>query len=114
MRRRWADFFQHYDILLCPVTNTLPFPHDHSNPIHARQLTINGEGTPYTDILKWVGLIGVVYLPSTVIPLGRTSGGLPVGVQIVGPYLEDMTCLEFARELDRLTEGFVAPPGYQE
>ncbi|MCW8193809.1 amidase [Proteobacteria bacterium 005FR1] len=114
MRQRWAEFFKDVDILLCPVTNTLPFPHDHSNPIHERQLQINGKPTPYTDILVWVGLVGGVYLPSTVIPLGTGSSGLPIGVQIVGPYLEDMSCLEFARHLDDLINGFAVPPGYQE
>ena len=40
------------------------------------------------DTLAWTGLVGVAYLPSTVVPVGRV-GDLPVGVQVVGPYLED-------------------------
>ena len=31
------------------------------------------------DTLAWTGLIGVAYLPSTVVPVGRTPDGLPVG-----------------------------------
>ncbi|MGQ9424458.1 amidase [Gilvimarinus sp. F26214L] len=112
LRHAWAQFFTRFDILLCPVTNSLPFPHDHSNPVHARTLSINGQPTPYTDILAWVGLTGVVYLPVTVVPVGFSTSGLPVGVQIVGPYLEDRTCLEFARHLESLSGGFRAPPGY--
>lgn len=112
MRKRWEEFFQGVDILLCPVTNTLPFAHDHSNPIYKRQLKINGTPTPYTDILVWVGLAGVVYLPSTVIPLGTGPSGLPIGVQIVGPHLEDRSCLAFATHLDQIMNGFAVPPGY--
>jgi amidase len=51
-------------------------------------------------------------LPSTVAPIGRTAGGLPVGVQIVGPYMEDRTPLDFARRLAEVTGGFEIPPGY--
>jgi len=51
------------------------------------------------------------WLPSTVIPVGRTAGGLPVGVQIVGPYLEDRTPLAFARCAEAVLGGFVPPPG---
>lgn len=112
MRGAWAGFFDDFDIMLCPVTNTAPFKHDHSNPVHQRTLDINGKATPYMDILMWVGLTGVVYLPVTVIPVGRTSAGLPVGIQITGPYLEDRSCLEFARQMEKLLGGFSAPPGY--
>jgi len=112
MRRAWAAFFEHYDVLLCPVTNSLSFRHDHSSPIYERSLEINGRTTPYMDIVVWAGLTGVVYLPVTVVPVGRTDDGLPVGVQIVGPYLEDRTCLAFARHLEQLLGGFTPPPGY--
>jgi amidase len=112
LRKAWAEFFRDYDVLLCPVAHTPAFPHDQSNPVANRRLTINGEPRPYMQVVTWVGLAGVVYLPSTVVPVGRTKAGLPVGVQVVGPYLEDRTTIEFARHLERLTGGFVAPPGY--
>jgi amidase len=63
--------------------------------------------------IQWPGLITLALLPSTVIPVGRTAGGLPVGVQIVGPYLEDRTTLAFAAEAERELGGFVPPPGYE-
>ncbi len=45
-------------------------------------------------------------------PAGFTPGGLPVGVQIVGPQYGDLTCLGFARLLEREFQAFVPPPGY--
>jgi amidase len=36
-------------------------------------------------------------LPATAVPIGVTAGGLPIGVQILGPYLGDRTTLGFAR-----------------
>ena len=67
---------------------------------------------PVTDQLFWAGYSGVVLLPSTAAPCGFTPGGLPVGVQIVGPQYGDLTCIAFARLLEREFQGFVPPPGY--
>ncbi len=57
-----------------------------------------------------MGLAGVSYLSATVLPVGLTREGLPVGLQIAGPYLEDKTTLAIAREVERLLGGFQAPP----
>ena len=62
----------------------------------------------------WAGAIGMALLPATVAPIGRLSNGLPVGVQIVGPYLEDRTTIDFARRLAEVMGGFEPPPGYYE
>lgn len=35
-------------------------------------------------------------LPATVAPVDRTATGLPIGIQIIGPYLEDRTTIELA------------------
>lgn len=111
-RVRWAEFFKNYDVLLCPITPTAAITHDHSEPMTARTLQVNGQARPYLDIISWAGVIGMAYLPVTMAPVGRTSQGLPVGIQIVGPYLEDRTTIDFARRLSDVLGGFEAPPGY--
>jgi amidase len=50
--------------------------------------------------------------PATVAPIGRTRQGLPVGVQIMGPFLEDATPIAFAGLLADHVGGFAPPPGY--
>lgn len=112
MREAWQRFFGTFDVMLAPAIHTPPFAHDHGQPMAERRLPINGVDRPYMDVLAWAGLAGVVHLPSTVVPVGRTRAGLPVGVQIIGPYLEDATSLAFARFIEALNGGFVAPPGY--
>lgn len=112
LRARWSAFFRNVDVLLCPVSPTAAIAHDHSEPIAARLIAINGREGPYLDQLGWAGLIGVAGLPSTSVPVGRTAGGLPVGVQVVGPFLEDHTPLAMAALLEELLGGFVRPPGY--
>jgi amidase len=47
-----------------------------------------------------------------VAPAGLTPGGLPVGVQIVGPQYGDRACIAFAQLLEREYRAFVPPPGY--
>jgi amidase len=46
-------------------------------------------------------------------PIGRSAEGLPIGMQIVGPYLEDRTTIAFAELVEREFGGFVAPPGFE-
>ena len=111
MRSVWQEWFREFDVLLCPVTPMAAFPHDQTGTIVDRSVTINGRARPHIDTLTWTGLVGVVYLPSTVVPVGFTRDGLPVGVQIVGPYLEDRTSLFVAGELESLTGGYTPPPG---
>ena len=111
MRQVWAEWFTHYDVLLCPVMPMAAFPHDQQGNLSDRHVIINGQPRSHVDALAWTGLIGVVYLPSTVVPVGRTPDGLPVGVQVVGPELEDRTCLWLAARLAEVAGGYVAPPG---
>ena len=112
MRLAWAEFFTRYDLLLCPVAGTAAFPHDQKGERYDRTLVVNGKRVPVTDHLFWAGYTGASYLPSTAAPCGFTPAGLPVGVQIVGPQHGDLTCLAFARLLEREFQAFVPPPGY--
>jgi len=111
MRRKWHDFFRQWDAVLLPVLPTAAIPHDHSQPMASRTIVVNGERRPYSDQFLWVGLVGVAYLPATVVRVGLTAAGLPVGIQVAGPFLEDRTTLDLARRLERLTGGFRPPPG---
>jgi amidase len=111
MRQAWADWFTRYDVLLCPVMPMVAFPHDHSGTINDRIVTINGQLGSQAETLAWTGLVGVAYLPSTVVPVGRTAAGLPVGIQVVGPYLQDRTALWVAARLAEVVGGYVVPPG---
>jgi amidase len=107
---RWAEFFCNYDVLLCPVTPTAAIPHDHDPDINARTIEVNGQTRPYGDQFVWPGLVGMVYLPAAVVPVGHTPQGLPVGLQIVAPHLEDRTAVDVARRITAVLGGFRPPP----
>ena len=112
MRLAWANFFKEVDLLLCPTAASAAFLHDQEGERPDRTILVNGREEPTTDQLFWAGLSGVVYLPSTVAPVGLARSGLPCGLQIVGPFLHDRTCIEFARLMERELGGFTPPPGY--
>jgi len=97
---------------VCPVLPTPAFPHDHSADQAARTLKVDDKTILYQDQLLWPGVATLPLLPATAIPAGFSSEGLPVGVQIIGPWLEDRTPLKLAALIERELGGFVAPKGY--
>ena len=115
IRDRWADFFTRFDVLLCPVLPLSAFPHQvDDDPIGVlnRTVTIAGAEVPHGELINWCGLIGVAYLPSVAVPVGRTVRGLPVGVQVVADFHQDRTALAVAQRITDVLGGFEAPPGY--
>lgn len=96
IRRQWADFFRHFDIVLAPAFGTAAFPHTQEADWRKRPLPIDGEPSKFGDQLGWAGIATVANLPSTAIPLGVNMAGLPISVQAIGPFLEDKTTIAFA------------------
>jgi amidase len=118
--RQWRSFFDRYDVLVCPstpVVATMLHPGGDLLPDPVRQglawgASVNGSPTPYWDRLQWPALASVANLPSTAIPIDRRVDGLPMGVQVIGPYLEDRTPLRFAQLVEGALGGFTAPPSF--
>ena len=109
-RRRWADLFKAFDVVLMPVFGTTAYPHVDEPDNAKRRLVIDGRETPYFDQLAWPGVALLPNLPATAAPIGQSRGGLPIAVQVVGPYLEDRTTIAFAGLLEREFGGFRPPP----
>jgi amidase len=112
-RLKWAEFFDTYDLLLCPTAASAAFPHDHEGTRAQRKIPINGQMEPVVDQLFWAGWSCNVFLPGTTAPAGFTTDGLPVGLQIVAPYLQDRRSIRFAALMEREIGGFVPAPGYE-
>ncbi|HEY1929922.1 MAG TPA: amidase family protein [Caulobacteraceae bacterium] len=112
IRRRWRALFGEFDVVIAPAFGTVAYPHDETPEQQARVLSINGEATPYFAQLAWPGTATLPHLPSTAVPIGQTASGLPIGAQIIGPYLEDRTTIAFAGLIERAFGGFRRPPGY--
>ena len=106
---QWRRLFGELDVLLCPVMPTPAFVHDHGD-MAARRISVDGNAVPYADQSMWPSVATLTGLPATVMPIGRSDDGLPIGMQIIGPHLEDRTTIAFAELVERELGGFVAPP----
>jgi len=114
LRAQWRELFKTFDAVICPIMPTAAFPHDHSPDQAQRHSKIDGKDQPYLDQLAWPGVATLPGLPSTAIPTGFAPDGLPVGVQIVGPWLEDRTPLKLAELIEREFGGFKPPPMFDD
>jgi amidase len=112
-RAVWQTFFKDHDAFLSPVDFTPAFPHNNTNPdILARKLRTTDGERDYRDQTRWICFATLTGCPATVAPVGRTRAGLPVGIQIMGPYLEDATPIDIAWKMSEIIGGFTPPPGY--
>jgi amidase len=109
LRAQWRELFRTFDAVICPIMPTPAYPHDHSPEQESRRILIDGKPHVYPDQLAWPGIATLPGLPATAIPTGFSPDGLPVGVQIVGPWLEDRTPLKLAELIEREFGGFVPP-----
>jgi amidase len=111
MQQQWRELFKEWDVVVCPAMPTPAFLHDHT-PQQARRIDVDGQDFPYDDQSVWAGVATLPGLPATAVPIDRTETRLPIGVQVIGPYLEDRTTLAFARFVEREFGGFVRPPRF--
>jgi amidase len=112
IRLIWDTFFNDWDVLLCPCAASAAWPHDQKGERHERLIPVNGRMVSTIDQRFWAGYSCNFYLPSTVAPLGLTTEGLPLGVQIITREYGDYTSLHFAELLEKEWRKFVPPPGY--
>ncbi|WP_407112769.1 amidase [Bradyrhizobium sp. LMG 9283] len=111
LQQRWYELFRDFDAVIYPAAAVPAFPHDQSEPFDARQLDIDGTLYNYADAcFIWADPASTCGLPATAVPIERAPSGLPIGVQIIGPYLEDRTTIALAELLEREFGGFVPPP----
>jgi amidase len=110
IRRAWAAFFEQWDVLLCPTFAVPALPHIQEGATWERSYAVNGRRIDYNDMLFWPGITCGYYLPASVAPIGTSSEGLPIGVQIVGPLYGDRTTIQVAELIERAGHGFIAPP----
>lgn len=109
-QQAWQAYFQTHDAFLMPTAFTTAFPHLQTEPIELRMIDTGQGKRLYIDLLFWISFATMTGCPATIAPLGTTSAGLPCGLQIMGPYMEDATPIDIAGKLADSIGGFTPPP----
>jgi len=96
---RMRLFQQRYEFLVCAVNQVPPFDAELTWP---RSI----DGVPMDDYISWMKSaywISTTCRPAISVPAGFTDDGLPVGVQIVGRYRDDLGVLQLAYAFEQAT-----------
>jgi amidase len=116
VRAAWRRFFQDWDAMLSPAFHTQAFEHvafqgpalgAAANTARAR---VGQVDVPYSRGLFFPHVSTLAGQPALACPVGVAGNGLPLSVQLIGPYLEDFTLTELGRLLAQEIGGFVPPP----
>lgn len=91
-------------LLVAPVGAVAAFAHG------ARKVEVRGEPVSTFRAFGWAQACNVFGLPAACVPAGRTLGGLPVGVQIIGRPGEERLVLAAARVVESAGGGWQPPP----
>ncbi len=108
-RAAWRRYFETTDVFLTPANFTPAFPHD-PRPFEQRTISTPEGERPYDNQPFWISHASLAGLPAVAAPAGTTSGGLPVGMQIISPLYGDNTAVTFAELLDEVIGGYERPP----
>jgi amidase len=110
LAEQWARTFEQWDAVLCPAAPCVAFAHD-VRPFPERTLCVDGAEVAYEKLPCWTTLATPNGLPVTTVPIGADAAGLPIGAQLIGPFMEDLTPIALAGLLEReLDCRFRAPP----
>lgn len=93
LRWAWRELFSSYDVVICPPTSVPALSHADAASAH---IVVDGQTIDAGDPVAWASLATAAGLPATVMPVDKTADGRPLGVQIIGPYLEDYTPIRLA------------------
>jgi amidase len=110
-RSAWREFFREWDILLTPMSLVPAFEHTRV-PTADRRLQINGNAVEFDYMSFYPSVATLAGLPAVAFPAGKNKAGLPLGLQAIGPLLEDFTALRFAALIEDEFGSFKPPDGY--
>ncbi len=89
-RRRIANLFGRYDLVLTPSAAALPWPAAEAFPP-----VIDGKPVGPRGHAIYTGWVNVAGIPGLALPLGFSKSGLPIGGQFIGRFGSDAGLLAF-------------------
>lgn len=122
VRAAWRRFFRDWDALLTPAFHAPAFEHiDYQGPALGAACVpwtvdlatpAGPRRVPYSRGLFYPHVSALAGQPALACPVGLNAQGLPLSVQLIGPYLEDWTVTTLGALLAREIGGFRPPTGY--
>jgi amidase len=104
----WEQFFEKWDVLLCPPSMMTAFPHcEPGSP-----LSVDSQEVSYWMVSAHSTVFNYTGHPAVVLPYKLDHDGLPMGIQLVGKRWDEARLLAIARALSEVTGKFQRPPGY--
>jgi Asp-tRNA(Asn)/Glu-tRNA(Gln) amidotransferase A subunit family amidase len=104
VRGRVLAQMREYPVLLCPVACIPAFKHGE------RSWKIDGQTVQYLDAWSYTEWFNLLGMPAAVVPVGRSSEGLPIGVQIITRPWEEELALAIAAAIEEECGGWQKPP----
>ena len=104
----WEQFFENWDVLLCPPAMRTAFPHCEAG----KTLALPDRNVEYWAVNAHTTLFNYTGHPALVLPCKLDHEGLPIGVQLVGRLWSEAKLLGVAQTISQVTGGFGRPPGY--
>ena len=104
VRAQFLAEMRQYPILLCPAAAIPAFRHGE------RRWRIDGKTVDYLDAWSYAEFFNLLGNPAAVVPVGQSSEGLPIGVQIVGRPWEEEQVLSVAAALEEQCGAWRIPP----
>lgn len=105
----WEDFFEKYDLLISPAGYGPAYQRGKAG----QPLRYQGKEVIYINyVWPYLACFNASGHPAIHIPLGIGEEGLPLGVQVTGPYWSEPDLLHFAKLVSKFIKGFIKPDGY--
>jgi amidase len=94
------QFFARYAYFILPVTQVEPFDVNTPYPTQIAGTAM----TSYIDWMRACWYVSMMSNPAISVPAGFSAGGLPVGLQIVGPHRDEWSVLQLAHAFEQATQ----------
>ncbi len=105
LKSAFAGYFQRYDVLLCPVITFTAPPHGQ------KEYEVNGQKVPTAQMMRATLPFNLTGLPALSVPFRFSSDGLPIGLQLVGSWLDEATILRLGAVIETASDVSGRRPG---
>ena len=92
-----VNFFEEYDLLICPATIVKPFP------VKERYVK-ECNGVEFSNYVEWLNIVSAITLtssPAISLPAGFSKEKLPIGVQLISKCKDEANLLSYARFIEQ-------------